>query len=560
MPVTLRDLTRTLGTRQPEHARPPKRARRVPPAVLAGGVTFAIVAGVLLIRNAFLFTTPLYEDEDMAANSILIEQARRFTLLVGNYSRERFSHPGPAFLYVESWGESLFWAALRVVPTAWNGQLIAVYALNALFAALVVAVGYGWTRSVRGAAGVLAVTVGFGALHPAMFSMDWMPYQYVPAYFAFLVAIASVAAGRTSDSWIAALTGWSLIHGHACFLMFVPALTLAAVLARRWSARRSGRRWSGPRLPRSRPRWQAWLPVGVISAVFALPMGAELALHWPGNFGKYFTYGASGRAGGHGAAQVAGYVLWFWWPHQAAWAAPVLGFGLAGLLTWRLPAGPVRRFCASLLVFDALSTAVFIGYAATGIDHLSPVGYYIGYFYWSAPAITVLVIVLALLDAAPAARRVAARRVAATRCAVTAAAVTAAVAACAAFALAPQTRTSTSQVDPATVSDPDTDPALPAAVARLAALADGRPIVLSLAHYAWPDMTGLLVQAERTGVTACVANSYWEFMVTSEFICTPGQLANGVRFDLFVPGEVPRGMPVVLRLRRAIVTGTPSGT
>jgi len=94
----------------------------VPPGLLAGGVAFAIVAGVLLIRNAFLFTTPLYEDEDMAANSILIEQARRFTLLVGNYSRERFNHPGPAFLYVESWGESLFWAALRVVPTAWNGS------------------------------------------------------------------------------------------------------------------------------------------------------------------------------------------------------------------------------------------------------------------------------------------------------------------------------------------------------------------------------------------------------------------------------------------------------
>jgi hypothetical protein len=296
MSVTLRDLMRTLGTRQ-QAAGPPRPARRVPPALLAGGVAFAIVAGVLLIRNAFLFTTPLYEDEDMAANSILIEQARRFTLLVGNYSRERFNHPGPAFLYVESWGESLFWAALRVVPTAWNGQLIAVYALNALFAGLVVAIGYGWTRSVRGAASVLAVTVGYGALHPAMFSMDWMPYMYVPAYFAFLVAIASVAAGRTSDSWIAALTGWFLIHGHACFLLFVPALTIAAVLARRWS---------GPPVPPGRHR-RAWLPVGVISAVFALPIAAELALHWPGNFGKYFSYGGSGQAGGHGAAQVASY-------------------------------------------------------------------------------------------------------------------------------------------------------------------------------------------------------------------------------------------------------------
>ena len=90
---------------------------------------------VLLVRNAFLFTSTEYEDADMGANSILIEQARRFTLLVGNYSRVGFNHPGPAFLYVESWGESIFWALLRVVPTPWNGQLIGLYLLNAGFAA-----------------------------------------------------------------------------------------------------------------------------------------------------------------------------------------------------------------------------------------------------------------------------------------------------------------------------------------------------------------------------------------------------------------------------------------
>src|ERR1700744_2414288 len=82
---------------------------------------FAVMLTVLLLRNAFLFSTPEHESADMGANSILIEQARRFTLLVGNYSREGFNHPGPAFLYVESLGEQIFWAMLRVVPTAWNG-------------------------------------------------------------------------------------------------------------------------------------------------------------------------------------------------------------------------------------------------------------------------------------------------------------------------------------------------------------------------------------------------------------------------------------------------------
>jgi hypothetical protein len=51
---------------------------------------------LLCARNRFLFTDRLYEQGDSAANSILIAQARHFTLLVGNYSRKGFNHPGPA--------------------------------------------------------------------------------------------------------------------------------------------------------------------------------------------------------------------------------------------------------------------------------------------------------------------------------------------------------------------------------------------------------------------------------------------------------------------------------
>ena len=102
--------------------------------VAAATATLAIL---LCVRNRFLFSTRLYEDADMGANSILVEQARHFTLLVGNYSRDHFHHPGPAYMYVKAAGESLFWVWLHVVPTAWNGQLLAIYALNSLFVALV---------------------------------------------------------------------------------------------------------------------------------------------------------------------------------------------------------------------------------------------------------------------------------------------------------------------------------------------------------------------------------------------------------------------------------------
>ena len=200
--------------------------------------TTAVLVGLLCVRNRFLFTTRLYEDADMGANSILIEQARHFTLLVGNYSRDGFHHPGPAYLYVQAAGESLFGAWLHVVPTAWNGQLLATYALTSFFLATVVAVGYGWTRSLRGAAACFAVVTALAAVHPGVVSTDWMPYMYVTAYVAFIAAAGSVAAGAARDAWVMTLTGWFLIHGHACFLVIVPPIGCAVLAAVLWPRRR----------------------------------------------------------------------------------------------------------------------------------------------------------------------------------------------------------------------------------------------------------------------------------------------------------------------------------
>jgi hypothetical protein len=524
----------------------PERARLfgIPATAIAWAAPFALVLAVLLVRNAFLFSTPEYEDADMGANSILIEQARRFTLLVGHYSREHFNEPGPAFLYVQAWGESLFYDALHLVPTPWNGQLIGLYALNALFAASVVAVGYGWTRSIRGAAATLAVVALLGALHPTIFSSDWMPYVFVPAYFAFVVAIASVAAGRAQDCWLAALAGWFLIHGYAAFLLFVPVLAvaaLAAVLWRRWRENVKAGKSGIERTLFSPPARRVWIPVAAISAVFALPMAIELALHWPGNFGRYFSYTSSAKPVIVTPVQLVRYVLWFWWPHEHAWALAVVLVAAAAVATWRLRSGPLRRFCGALLAADALSTVMFLGYAKDAADSLT--NYYIGYFYWTAPLLAVLVIALAATELIPG-------RVAAV------AATCAAVAAAAAFAVAPLTRFNLAHVDPETPSTTGivTDPTLGPGTAFLAQQADGRPLVFRFENGAWPAVTGLLVQAERTGVTACVADPGWAFMMTQQFICTPAELRDGAPFYVYQPGPVPPGITVVYRLRRGIVT------
>ena len=495
----------------------------------------AVLLVVLCVRNRFLFTTRLYEDADMGANSILIEQARHFTLLVGNYSRDHFHHPGPAYMYVQAAGESLFWAWLHVVPTAWNGQLLATYALDSFFVAAAVGVGYGWTRSLRGAAACFAVLVAFASVHPAVLSTDWMPYLYVAAYIAFLVAAASVAAERVRDAWIMALAGWFLIHGHACFLFFVPVTSCAVLAAVLWPRRHHLGASTRSFFAMQRP---IWVPVVVISAVFALPIIVYLVLHWPGQFGEYLAYSSSKRAGGHSLAQAVRDALWYWWPYRDAWAFPVAGYAVAAAVTRWLAPVRLRRFLWALLAVNALSSLAFLYYATTGIDVLSE--HYVGYFYWSAPVITLLVIAVGVIEAMPSPLGLAA-------------AVGAAVLALAAFAGAPDTHTSTNSSDPAVLtSGPNTDPALPGAVSALAARSGGRKIVLRFDQKTWPDVAGFLVLGERTGVRACVVNPIWTFMMTSQFICTSQEIADGRLY--WFRNAAPRGSTVIARLRQAVVT------
>ena len=526
------------------------------PRWAVAATSFVVLVAVLVARNAFLFSNRYYEIGDQGANSILIEQARHFKLLVGNYSRLGFNHPGPAYLYVQAWGEELWYDLLHAVPTPWNGQMLAVYALYSVFVGLAVAVVYGWTRSVAGAAACLAAIAGFAAIHPMIVSSDWMPYLYVLPYALFILAGASVAAGAARDLWIFALAGWFLIHGHAAYLFFVPGLTAVVLVALCWPRRRRilaalrTAPWASLRAFLGRQR-RAWIPAAAISAVFLLPIVINVALHWPGSFGKYFSYGSSSQAGGHSAGAVIKYVLWFWWPGSTAPAAryagfiPLLSYVVATELAWWCTRGLVRRFLLTLLGLNVVSSVLFIAYAAVGIDNLTRNGHYIGYFFWSAPLLTLIAAAVALAGAlARALAGTPARRLLAG-----AAAVLVAAGAIAAFAAAPLARTSTSYSDPYApwMSPPDTDAAIPGAVAALAARSPGQTLVLNLDHDAWEDLTGFLVQAERTGVLACVDSPHWAYMVTSQFICTPQEAAAGAPYYFHFTG-VPVHGQVITRM------------
>jgi hypothetical protein len=73
-------------------------------------------------------------------------------------------------------------------------------------------------------------------------------------------------------------------------------------------------------------------------------------------------------------------------------------------------------------------------------------------------------------------------------------------------------------------------------------------------------MTGLLVQAERAGITACAEGPFWEFMITSEFICTQAQVNAGAHYYLFPPSDAAARRHAFIVLRSALVTAGRPGT
>lgn len=477
-------------------------------------IAFGALSALLLIRGRALFATAIDERGDFAANSIIVDQARHFELLVGNYSRLGFSHPGPAFFYVQAFGEWFCHDLLGLVPSEWNGQALAMLALAAAFVAGTLAIVRSWSTTAVPALAAGAAALAYLAFHGEVVASMWMPYAYAPAFLLLLAAAASVAAGRAGHLWALAVAGGFLVHGHAEFLYFVPLLAGAALAALWWRRRRG--------LPITAGRRDRLL-FGAVIAVFLLPIAVNLALNWPGEFGRYVGYG--GATGGHGPAAAVRYALEFW-P-----GGPLAGALVAAALLTAVPlVGRRSPFLRAGAATAGAATALFVGYAATGIDDLGQA--YVGYFSLAIP------LLLVILVGAAVAQRLAGPRwlPAATGVALAAAVLLAAR-------------------SPLLVARRDAEPALPAAVAAVRAHAAGRPVVLELDHDAWPAMTGLIIGAQRRGVRVCVLDPEWRFLVTDDYLCTPAERATGVRARLTPDGTPPPGHVLASLINATVSTG-----
>ena len=251
-----------------------------------------VIVSLLLIGNRhYVFESTLYESSDWAADSLLVRDAKREPLLHGHYSRWAFYHPGPALIDTLAAGEALFYDTLHVVPSPYNGQIIALCCVLTLCFSLALCI---FARRLDPGGGFLfflplALFLAlwhYGAANGrAIFLDSWPADTPILVFLCFLVAAASTAAGGGMELPILVVAAGWLVHNHVAQPIFVVPLTLLAYTGLLFSCRQASaaplppRRGIGGALSagwRLFPRAH-WIALALL-AVFVLPLAVD-ALH-----------------------------------------------------------------------------------------------------------------------------------------------------------------------------------------------------------------------------------------------------------------------------------------
>ncbi len=358
---------------------------------LAGGV-FLVVA--LLMLAGWLPSTSklLFEYGDLAANTLLVLDAKRSILLTGNYSRVGFNHPGPAYFYVMAAGEYLFHDLLHLTPSPMGGQMLGTAALNAGWLSLLWLLLARFSRSAGAATSGLAAFVAYTLLNePGFLFGIWMPFLYFAPFAVFTLALARVASGRLDALVPLALAGGFLVHGHASFIGIIGLMIVIGALvhlsATRWLPDEV---WPKLVSPETVPRYRKHLiAAAAIVAVFLLPPIAQTLLHFPGPLGQYAGYGSARHSNSLAASLTYVFACW----GGAAMLVP------SAVLMWVLlrTGGGDRRDLGERLGFLAVlaaSTLAVLFYTVFAVDFLDQA--YIIYFYRAVPGLLTAVTVCAL--------------------------------------------------------------------------------------------------------------------------------------------------------------------
>ncbi len=323
-----------------------------------------------------------YEWGDFASNSVLVQRAKAFRLLHGNYSRVGFYHPGPAILYVLAAGEALFHDLLGLTSPI-GGQRVAVVLYTSAWvsaiAAMLARLFGGIPSGLIAAATLVGATIYY--LPEAMTGL-WFPDLYYFPFAAFSVALALAVRGDVRHLPALALSMGVLVNGHVSFaattvVMIAFGLAANAALGRLGVIPGGDSWWSARFIARHRRRIAGSIALG---ALFLVPLAVDTVIHYPGQVPAYLAY-KSGHAG-NGLRESLGFALSYLGPPPLA--AAVAGAALVLALRTRgvgLRAGGAQALLAALL--GALLATVL--YARIGVDNLSEP--YIAFYFYAAPAL-----------------------------------------------------------------------------------------------------------------------------------------------------------------------------
>ena len=346
-------------------------------------LVFLALAALLLAATWPHIAAMNYEWGDFASNSVLVQRAKAFRLLHGNYSRVGFYHPGPAILYVLAAGEALFHDLLGLTSPI-GGQRVAVIFYTSAWVSVTAAMLARLLGAV--ASGLIAAAVLIGATLyylPEALTGLWFPDLYYFPFVAFSAALALAVRGDVRHLPVLALSMGVLVNGHVSFaaitiVMIAFGLAANGLLGRIGVIPGDDSWWSMGFVARHGRRIAGSVALG---ALFLVPLLIDTVIHYPGQVPAYLAY-KSGHAGnGLGeslrfalsyfgpaplAAAVVGaaLILAFWTRGFGLRSGGAAGGGAAGRRGGRAPSPPgrgYRRRHAAVAEFEATAEEQDVG-------------------------------------------------------------------------------------------------------------------------------------------------------------------------------------------------------
>lgn len=311
---------------------------------------YLVTVSFLLLANLDTLKGVTYEGSDFAANSVLIQSAKNFSLWTGNYSRVGFYHPGPAILYVLTAGEVIFHDWFHLVEHPFAGQIIAVSFYNALWITLAFIGFHRLSQSKSIALGALSVLLlTLALMEHSLFNGIWMPYMYVFPFVIAVMAIGRVIDGKTDSLQSLAISSGFLINGHASFIGILGVLLIVSLAGNYLIYRRQPQSERILLSPLFITRHKKSLSLACLMlSLFFIPLVVKTITAFPGPVKEYASF-----SGGHETNSLANSVTFMasYWGGRL-WA--VLGLALLALAFLVSPRAPqelrtrVQSLAASL--------------------------------------------------------------------------------------------------------------------------------------------------------------------------------------------------------------------